>query len=107
AVHVLREKPLAQLAQPRLEALVHAMPDGVEETAFPARLPQPRHHRALAGSAGDQFAHVNDRNVRKVVQPAHETILSQEERLEKPLPSLPSKEASNVCKALTSAGLTR
>ena len=73
-VLVLGEKPPAEFAQPRLQGLVHAVPDGIEEAALPARLPEPRGDCPPAGVAGDQFAHVNDRDVRKVLRLAHETV---------------------------------
>ena len=68
---VLREELPAQVAEPALQRLVHAVADDVEEAALPAGLAEPLGDGRLAGAARDQVAHVDDRDVREVALSSH------------------------------------
>jgi hypothetical protein len=63
---VLGEELPAELAQATLERCVHPVPDDVEEPALAAGLAETFGDGPRAGVARDQFAHLDDRDVREV-----------------------------------------
>src|SRR4029077_14093637 len=65
----------AQILQSLLEALVHAVPDDIEEATLAAGLPDLRRHCPPPFGASDEFIYVDDRNVGEVVRLPHITLL--------------------------------
>src|SRR5207244_4775695 len=63
---VEREELAAELLQPALQVLIDAVPNDVEKATRATCLANLCRDRALAGSAGDEVAHVDDRDVREL-----------------------------------------